>query len=676
MDRRRLGALVCLAFTFFSSSLYASLQCPEPHEEYESIIRKLKDFEARLAPQNECSSLQAGLSDLRVFYADNMKKLKRGLRKTSNQSEVSEEEATALSDYSTAVAEKISSLIAALDQDSGKCISKEKQPSFLSSLASIARSATGLVGSFTGPYEVPIRVGGSLFAGVLLGIDKLLSGNPQYDFNDPDLHQLFVKNLCIYHDIRQEIQNTLEPFQRLRMYMEIMTLLNEKERVILEACKTASNNCDEYIKRFQSKFEIESMVADLKVKLDDACDKAESPWAQCAMLSDIIFHSQPIIVSQGPPASSSQSTSSDPLPEPKDIFESILNEVKQTENAADTLPLMEETYEKITANGFIPRRVDCWDLDATEVEAKNKRTRGIIDDMARMAKEHFEARLQALLYPSEDENVHEKRNYANWLHMTYQKRFWAFNEVVHMLNLLGPKARDIFVKHEELSWENQSLDEDKLRDLEFQMRDGSDSARQQIRLMMSQLDQRVLRDLSPQFIQWNYKQANKSLASFGKRQKQAQSDLRAKIESSLHLKLERNISIADLLKIVECPEGGKGIPNQVASNIASNVSDLINELGIVKNSLGAAAVYCDFFSRSGTMNDGILQACSSNDAQSAERAFNNLNHEKSAYEEYIDWCHLQDKVDGDNARDVIQRIKSFVEDTKKRVPSAQTSEQK
>lgn len=684
-------SLIC----FFSILGFASdakaLQCPEPHPKYQDILRQLQLFESSLAAEPECQNLQSQLADLRVFYASNVSRFERLIRAGMNRDQTSEfnpDELDFIGDYTGKVATSVLGIISSLNNGAGACLSDKQKPSFLASIASLSKSVTGLASSYAGPFVVPIQIGGQIFASILEGIDEIMRRNRGYDFSDPDKHQTFVQSLCIYHDIRQEIVNNLNPLDRILIFSKILGGLHEKVVLVRAACEENSQDCIEYELRRLERDSVQFLYENFIENFDRSSAQEDSPWLTCSAVADLAYglptgieglsDEAPEVFSaeyiEGGSLLVSQPSlvlSASPLEQAMLSVRSAKERVKRQHFSEDggldapafspeldAFAKIQSTYDNVMQQSIIPTQTECWTLSEGGASAANRRSLGLIDSMIKMALRLFENRLNSILYwygSGDTDQPNDEQNYVLWLHKTYEKQAWAFEEIIRLIELSGAQPEDL---------NGEVLSRELIDRIRKRIRDGSDTTRHQIGLMKQNLDQRLLYNLAPQLLDWHLESAGASLGDLEdmehlRRRKSTASIIRRRLAPAFSGRIDRDRTTADLLDSFMNSRPELSVSPSACSNVATHVSELLTEMDLIRHSLGAIDDYCHYFQRAGTMNDEIFERCEGGRRKALSSSYNSKKSDRQSYESYIAWCHSTDILDGDSAQDYEQRVQDF-----------------
>ena len=246
----RQAVLLSFGMALIVPAVSFAQNCPMPHAKYWELLSSLDRFTQTIKKGPECQSLSDQLTDLKVFYSsDNRKLVDKAIEVVEGSSgkrvELSVDELKRLSNYSSDVTRKIGTIVASLTDQTG-CI-QNKKASSLQTLAAITQEAGALSAAFSGPYGVIVQTGGAVISGILRGLDALFSlFKDPYDFSRSQDRMLFVTNLCTYHNIREEIENLVSPESLIETYGELVKALAIKKDKLIQNHSTARQYSDLY----------------------------------------------------------------------------------------------------------------------------------------------------------------------------------------------------------------------------------------------------------------------------------------------------------------------------------------------------------------------------------------------------------------------------------------------
>ena len=227
-----------------------ALQCPKTQSDYTNLLASLNDFQSKLGQRPECQSLANEIQGLSYYFSrENRELIERatgGLITGSDKREIPSEDLIQLQNYSQNVTQKILRVVQSL-QSQNSC-REVASPSFLSVFSTLTGEVTQIASQFSGPYAVPLSIGGSVVAGILSGIDAIFQANRSlYDFEkSSEARQLYTSNLCIFHDIRAEVDSILMPATRLSLIDTLIENLDEKKEKLLPESPLAGQFLENY----------------------------------------------------------------------------------------------------------------------------------------------------------------------------------------------------------------------------------------------------------------------------------------------------------------------------------------------------------------------------------------------------------------------------------------------
>ena len=443
-------SLLLLTMMVAFSELGFSLPCPSSNPRYKDAIIQLGELKDRVEVDQACNDL---IKQLAALSNGSGGGLFFGAPVNPRGGELSLFELSQLTRFSDAVVGKVRSIVNSLILRP-QCLKAEKL-SVLQALSSITQEVTSISAAYSGPYGVPVAIGGASVAGILQGIDLIIKKqNYGYRFDKLEYRDLFATNLCSYHDIKSEIVDLLAPEFRVETYD---TLVEELESLQEELVRDYPL-CQKYqtISDYQKSAEtpiniVKKKIGDLKSDLD-----LQYPWNSCVVTSDII-HSE----------TSELANLIERLPGDDEIDMEYVRSLFTFARSADGV--------------LLPGQ--CWLKQKEELIESNIRNQNLIRELINGINKAYTKRL------SEIENSADftptintdNRNPVVWLKTTIERLSWAKAEREKLYTLVG---------------------------------DRSFGARKEISDFKKFFDTRLFKDLAPKFLKWYVKESNKYIEKY------------------------------------------------------------------------------------------------------------------------------------------------------------------
>ena len=424
--------LVLLLFVY-ESFAYSKLKCPYPGESVLRILQKLDDFSNDMNDDPVCQKLsqdakqiQSGMAALSSLSksggASNNGGGGGGSGASNSATELSVNELNMLINASGQVISNAKNITDKLVSHP-QCL-KQNGLSTLQLVAAVTQQVTAIGASYSGPYGVPVSFGGGVIAGILGGIDSILQKQSfNYDFGQSKHRDLFVTKLCIYHDVRKEIVETLYPDNRILTYQTLLDELNmRKYRLIADQplCKKFNDIKD--LKDIASP-EIDKFMTSIKSAQKNGVDA----YHECLHLAALTYNDN------------------SPIPE---MIEKIpFKETKRYQ-------FVKSLYDFSRSEKGVSPVESCWIDDVEMLKKSNTRSNAILSKIFIEISGLYDRQLEKIIRQGEAES--EGKNYVDLLEKTLQKIDWVQNEMLKMNELVGDLT---FQSRKELSMYKRELDE-------------------------------------------------------------------------------------------------------------------------------------------------------------------------------------------------------------------------
>ncbi len=602
-----LTTIVLTGLTTFATSS-ESLKCPVPQPEYSALLKQLDDLKLSLEQKEECRGLATELEDLSIFQSHSTLKYQSSIEEGIQKQVIDPDSLREIGEYTRASAGKILRIVRDLQQNPS-CVSDKKKPSFLSSLANIAQQTTSLVGSYAGPYGIALSVGGAVFSNILLAFDDFLKSD-QYDFSDPSKRHLYMTSVCLYHDIRQEIMDIINPEERLATMEELVVMLNEKERVIRNYCQ----DCDSFFKAWDLSRRSQPKISSIKIALRDSMQSSDQIWNDCENIANLVHT-------------------------PDSALATLMEDIRTNFPIEQAL----WTYDYAVREG-VPDSHKCWTLEATALKPLNDRSRSMLRSIVTKVETHLQSSITKMV---QDYGTVNEDNLPNKLSKTFSIRDWAEHERNLLRRLQSP---------------------------------GSSEARAEINQRRLFLTRRLLRELTPQFLNYQIRMAGEGQKNLSERFKATGEMLNGLVGPMKwkSVSLEPN-SLAVMLESIsygraETSEIEKVKLSLHHQEIYALVYDYLSYVDQTDFGLSTVVEYCKYFELAGTEFPEISLICNGEALRSSRVAAQKLEPLKIAILLYVDWCHAQGYIQADSIRNLRRNIDEFNRTLPLKYPAAKKAE--
>ena len=414
---KKLLILVTITSYFLSFRSFGMLKCPEHNPTYQEIINRLETFSKNMkisnackAIQNEIQLLQSNLSVIGPFFVGEM----------GNESvKLSVAELNALSNNSSLIIAKSKSIVDQLLVQP-QCM-EEYGVSTIQIISSIANQISSLTSAFLGPYGIPISLSGGAISGILQGLDLLIKKhNYGYNFHKSQYRNLFVTNLCTYHNIRNEIIDMLYPSIRILSYQILIDELNIRKNQLIKSIPLGFEYQNTYLQKESAYISIENIKNIIEKQSN------ESIWERCLMLANIVHE----------PDSDLTKLVSDLSPDSTNIFHSVF-----------------QLYSFAKGPDGVLSSKKCWQKGISSLQELNLRSTSIIFEILNNIEHSYQKKINSMGVNSK--NDPDNNNNIKILEETLRQSKWAKEEYMKLQRLLGENS---FQDRKELSTFKKKLD--------------------------------------------------------------------------------------------------------------------------------------------------------------------------------------------------------------------------
>ncbi len=584
--------------------------CPVPHPTYESLIDNLRSFRSSAFPKEGCMEVKAKLQNLELLSSSNERLVIQNLVQTSTVSATSPSQAQTIMNYNRSLSDQVLGLMRALKKERD-CVNSSDTPALLNSVASLVQESTSAAATFTGPYSIPIAIGGSAFASILKLVNEVIDDiRGGYDFDNLDHRQLYIRSLCVFQDIRREIDGSLEPEAQMKLYERYNSELEIKLLKISAATPIYPPLDLTYVEVGNQLYAATSQLKTLIEKTSDHIQSTESlkGFAACSSLSDLLRRKSSPLQAQRQRIRSDEEVLRDLAP----------NDFLQVTSLDSALSELIPDLENCLADRLSER-----------LEAVNASSRQILRDLNRRSLALYERAHESLVEKAKDKVIDlEGRpiNPVEWLDGTLERKMWGERQIARLKQLVGSR---------------------------------SDSLRMAIMRDQEDLSHRFYENLSPRFLNWHIRAGEKTLKNLeggGMRGSSIHSTTRvivraiAKSHSGIS-PASRKLDLPQALSAITV--SADVLPDSDYQNIYSNVSKLVPQLNTVGRAQGTLESYCRYFRDNGSYGHAIRSVCEGKNYTEMQRAYQKHLPLVGSLHNYLQWCRRAEsrkvKLDGIDA---------------------------
>lgn len=225
-------------------SPFPVLQCPQITDRERDLIGKAANLKSQIRSDARCDEIASNIDEINQYMREEREKFLKLVEKGQTE-ELSEEESNSVAEYAKEVTSRISMVMTAL-QNNNVCFDEDKKESTLSLISGIVGEVSK-VGAMTGdPVGMSVALTGQVVKGLLRGLDEIINNQRGYDFRKTEQQISYADSLCAYYDLRNEIQNSLNPEKSKEEYQKLLSALTEQLTVLEQNCE----QCAEIIERF------------------------------------------------------------------------------------------------------------------------------------------------------------------------------------------------------------------------------------------------------------------------------------------------------------------------------------------------------------------------------------------------------------------------------------------
>lgn len=601
-----------IAFTALAGTTTV-VQCPTPHPRYTEILKRLESIASSFKESAECKAIGAEVDELLKKYRESNRNLlepgkKLGLSKINERQELTVEEANSLSEYSQDVTSSVGAIVEKLT-NSPRCLNEKNTP-VLTTVADIVQETTGIASQYTGPYGIAIAVGGTAIGGILRGISVLQERyNDGFDFRERDKRKLFVSNICSYHNARVEIEDIINPENRITSVDNLKVEMEQKRLLFLNTKADLNgdgspDNCElcrdldifyeaqQVIKRAFS-----SSASDL-MKIREALNIEGKEWDTCIRIGGYV---------------------EDVDPEDLDFGKSG--------TAEEEFAQVKEAFAAIKT---IPGIKDCMKLQRVRnIKDVNNRSVALIDYLSSTSQAAFKKAFSDTVKLGQKKYVEELK--------------WDYNPVDYMAHTLT-----------KIDWAD-----DQSRLIKELSNGGSAQIQREINEINLYLRERFFENLAPRFLEWHEDDVDNAVSDFEKVAKRTATELSETVlgKSSWFSRTKADQLPSIIEAIVKKPDADHGY-------VFSLLNSLMLVMNTAKKSGQAIGVYCQFFADSYTMTKEINRVCNKQKRDQVRNALESQNQITSAVESYVAWAIKENKIPLESVDSLLKRVRQFREKIK------------
>ncbi|OUR94176.1 hypothetical protein A9Q84_17900 [Halobacteriovorax marinus] len=659
MKSLRFFAILC-TFSLVNSSILA-MSCPTPHSKYQDLLTKLKSVEEEIKNSggSHCQSIAEKMSEVRSVYENGREVftiLETSISPVEGTRELSNENIEAVKNYGSEAISVVGDLISKMKAED-KCLSEDQQDNTLIAVSNVIQEVTSVAAKYTGPYGVPLSLGGNLIAGILRGIDSFKKASwfsNGYKFTSENDRLLFTKNLCIYHDIKSEVSNYINPLDRMVQLTALKVALKMKEYKTVRFYPEGKTLQGLYKNREAHL----TIVKENLAKITTAKLKIENPFDECIGYAKVAH---------------------DPIQGIHGVHAMLLKGLEGlTGEAAKPAERLTKFYDFIESENGVPEEEGCYYFTDKQILVQNLKTNSMLKRYFQKVTEVYS---NSMAFVQTQIKERYELDYGQWLMNTYSKLIWVESELSMMTGILGLKVEeynkilnDAFElsvkKYEEvitsfeldvLSGEvaSASLEEALLSvqesiqirvDLNLDINRESSTYQREIIRIQKRLDERFLEKLAPKFIDFYITDRNVLLK---KTRREIHSDL-----GDFYDDLDQDFkSLKEYFTFIK---KDKSLDHAYTF---AKIDGHIQNLLAVMNSHFTTQVYCKYFEKNGFRLDRIKKVCESSvmltnkssdalDLESISDIYNVLGE----YRVYGEWAKKEGIIDSNSLGSILLKL--------------------
>lgn len=461
--------------------------CPTSNIHYTDLMQRLNSFQSQVEVDNVCqnlnrelASLSAGMQGGGFFFGG------------GGDGELTLAQLAILNRFSSMIVSKIQSILNEMIVKP-QCM-KENKITVLHTLSSVTLNLTSISAAFSGPYGIPVSIGGAGIASILKSIDVAVRRhNYEYDFDEKTYRDLFATNLCAYQDVKHEIVDLLHPEFRVKAYKVLISELGlEQEQLI-----SKNPLCSEYKKIYDYQQNalpfiknVRQVFQGLNLTPDDLV-----VWNHCVLMADLA-HSEA----------------------------SDLSLLVRNLPGSDVLDFdyVRRLFSYARSDQGIMKPQICWEKNQKQLTELNLRSSNLISEIIDGTDKSYQKKLDSLVYRGNQSRQWstERNNLVLRLKANIEKRQWAIKERKKLSALIDDRS--------------------------FQ-------ARNELSQLKQFFDKRLLVKLAPRFLKWFIEDAYDKAKYFDKFKKKSERRLsKTYFNRSL---FDRPLSLVSMIERAKNQEG-------------------------------------------------------------------------------------------------------------------------
>lgn len=583
-----------------------AVTCPLPSPQFDQLLSDLQSFKTQLKPTEQCKSLSNELTHLEAFYSGSSRGLFERINRVDNKGnkiELAPDEIEQFRSSTQALSSKIESIVGALGSRKD-CYNEDKRSGFLETLAGLTQQTSMLTAQFAGPYGIPLGLGGALLSGALRGIYRATHNADYENFKHVSNRQLYVRNLCTYENIRNELSLYLDRDRRLTQLKTLEdSLLEKRRRLVAEVnCKT----CNQLWQKLTLQDALDLDLDFLRLKFHDVEELVDkNVWDACSQTFDMVASAT--------------------------MFTKEFSSKYQTNLEADVG--LSELFRMIQDQTLTIKQ--CYDPNRSEKLLRQtlRANLGLIKRWKLQLRNVFRNQAQQMINTCRPEgfpNTPLECVYLANTHLNFYKLKWTIAEY-----------------RKATTTDSQ----------------GSSSSYYSLGALSDEIKSRILGGLAPQFLKWHLdqaKDAGKSLENNIKSQIPAITKLLA--ENLPGSKTEKgqkkeNSVLKEYLSLISRLGTMKGLTSNTVTRIYPLTRDFVGSYLRITSSLAVLKQYCNYHKLSGSYYPQIVEQCESKE-QSA--LLQQATQAKSVLDEIYHFSEIWHKdglIEADSYEALIKEIK-------------------
>jgi hypothetical protein len=289
MKKVVISGLLMTSIAAHAGTVVQKTVCPSVSDEAQNILTNIETLRSQLKKGPACEPIAEKISLINDTLTNEHWKQFKDIVTGKDSEALEGDQIEELGSLANSVSQ---TLMQTIDLVKGsKCIDEANKPSFLSTLSGVTKEVSAVVGNMTGPYGMAISLGGSILAEAIDGIDAFFQGKNPYNFNNPDEELLFTNQFCAFTEAQKDVTDYLSIDKREEELGLLKKYLLKKQSDLVEKCA----ECEAYDIAAKAKKKadilIKSMNADLDIQNNPAVITEVTTYSRCSEIARAV-HTQ------------------------------------------------------------------------------------------------------------------------------------------------------------------------------------------------------------------------------------------------------------------------------------------------------------------------------------------------------------------------------------------------